>query len=181
MDLDGTRRMIEILRERTDPPHLVYISFVGCDRNPYPYHRAKYACELVLERSGLPVTVVRATQFHTLVAAIARVCALPPVAVLPKGMAFQPCDTRWVAEQFVSVALAEAPTGFRRAPDLAGPELVTIAEAVHLARAAAGRRSAPTITVPALGGALRAFAAGANLPEPGARIGGTGYREWLRP
>ena len=54
VDLDGTRRMIKILRARANPPHLVYVSIVGCDRNPYPYYRAKYACELVLERSGLP-------------------------------------------------------------------------------------------------------------------------------
>ena len=66
--------MISVLQDRAadrPAPHLIYVSIVGCDRNPYPYYRAKYACELVLERSGLPVTVVRATQFHTLVAAIA--------------------------------------------------------------------------------------------------------------
>ena len=78
-------------------PHLIYISIVGCDRNPYPYYRAKYACELVLERSGLPVTVVRATQFHTLVAAIAGAVSHGPVALVPP-ISFQSCDHRWVAE-----------------------------------------------------------------------------------
>ena len=37
VDLDGTRRMIEILRDRADQPHVVYVSIVGCDRTPYPY------------------------------------------------------------------------------------------------------------------------------------------------
>ena len=64
VDLDGTRRMIKILANRPAPPHVVYISIVGCDHPPR-FYRAKYACELVLERSKLPVTVVRATQFHT--------------------------------------------------------------------------------------------------------------------
>jgi len=179
VDLDGTRRMINILRGRSDSPHLVYVSIVGCDRNPYPLYRAKYAAELVLQRSGLPVTVVRATQFHTVVAAIARVCAISPVAVLPAGMAFQPCDHRWVAEQLAAVAVASPPTGFHRVPDLAGPEQITLVEAVNLARAAAGRRPAPVITVPPIGGPLRAFAARTNLPGPDAVLGGCSYRTFL--
>src|SRR5918997_1499323 len=131
VDLDGTRRMIRILQERSQPPHLIYVSIVGVDRNPFPYYRAKYACELVLERSGLPVTVVRATQFHTLVHGIGQFAARGPVALAPAGRA-------------------------------------------------AGRGPSRLITLPAVGGALTAFAAGANLPGPDALIGGTGYREWLR-
>jgi len=53
VDLEGTRKIIRVLADRPDPPHLIYISIVGCDLNPYPYYRANYACELVLERSGL--------------------------------------------------------------------------------------------------------------------------------
>ena len=48
VDLDGTRRMIKILASRSTPPHLIYVSIVGCDRIPQRYYRAKYACELVL-------------------------------------------------------------------------------------------------------------------------------------
>ena len=179
VDLDGTRRMIKILRERLEPPHLVYISIVGCDRNPYPYYRAKYACELVLERSGLPVTVIRATQFHTLVATLARVFGRGPVSVQPQ-MSFQPCDHLWVADRLVEAALAEPPAGYRRAPDLAGPERTTLGEAVDLVRRAEGRPPARAIRLPAVGGTLQAFAAGTNLPGPDAVIGGPGYREWFR-
>ena len=75
-------------RSARSHPHLIYVSIVGVDRSPFPYYRAKYACELVLERSGLPVTVVRATQFHTLVQGIGRFSARGPVAVVPKDMAF---------------------------------------------------------------------------------------------
>jgi uncharacterized protein YbjT (DUF2867 family) len=178
VDLDGTRRMINILRGRTDRPHVVYVSIVGCDRNPYPYYRAKYACELVLEKSGLPVTVVRATQFHTLVAAWARVFDRGPVRVQPQ-MSFQSCETGWVADRLVEAAAAEPPPGYRRAADLAGPERTTWAEAVELIRQANGRPPRRAITLPVIGGVLKAFAEGTNLPGPDALIGGSGYREWL--
>jgi uncharacterized protein YbjT (DUF2867 family) len=180
VDLDGTRRIVRILQERSQPPHLIYTSIVGVDHSPFPYHRAKYACELVLERSGLPVTVVRATQFHTLVRSLGGLGAWGPVALVPKGLAFQSCDHRWVADELVPLVLADAPLGYRRASDLAGPERTTLVEAIELARQAAGRSRPRVVTVPAIGGAMQAFAAGANLPGPDATIGGPGYRTWLR-
>jgi uncharacterized protein YbjT (DUF2867 family) len=178
VDLEGTRRIIGVVGDRPDPPHLIYISIVGCDRNPYPYYRAKYAAELVLERSGLPVTVVRATQFHKLVVSIARACAHGPVSVQPE-LSFQSCDHRWVAERLVDTALGEMPVGYRRSADLAGPERTTLGEAVNLLRQAGGRRPPRVIRLPAVGGTLRAFARGTNLPGPDAEIGGPAFRDSL--
>ena len=179
VDLEGTRKIIRVLADRPDPPHLVYISIVGCDLNPYPYYRAKYACELVLERSGLPVTVVRATEFHTLVATIARACAHGPFSLQPQ-VSFQSCDHRWVAGRLVDAALGEAPPAYRRSADLAGPERTTLGEAVNLLRQSAGQRPPRVIRLPALGGTLRAFADGTNLPGPDAEIGGSSFRDSLR-
>jgi len=124
--------------------------------------------------------VVRATQFHTLVQALGRFSARSPVAVVPRDTAFQSCDPLWCADELVSLALADAPLGYRRASDLAGPERTSFVEVVELARQAAGRGRPRVITLPVVGGTLKAFAAGANLPGPDAKIGGTGYRDWLR-
>ena len=180
VDLDGTRRIIRILRERSQPPHLIYVSIVGVDRNPFPYYRAKYACELVLERSGLPVTVVRATQFHIRVRGLGQAGVHGPIAVVPRDLAFQSCDHRWVADEVATLVAADRPVGYRQASDLAGPDRTSIAEVIHLARQAAGKDPARLITLPAVGGILQAFAAGANLPGADAKIGGIGYRDWLR-
>jgi uncharacterized protein YbjT (DUF2867 family) len=179
VDLDGTRRMIKILANQPAPPHLIYVSIVGCDRIPQRYYRAKYACELVLHRSRLPVTVLRATQFHTLVASIARIVTPGPLAFLPSGMSFQPCDHRWVATELADIALGPAPSGYHRAADLAGPECVGLADAVALMRAKEGKPAPRLITLPAKGGALRAFQAEANLPDATAKIGGSSFREFL--
>ena len=104
VDLDGTRRMIEVLRDLDRRPHLVYISIVGVDRVRYPYYRAKYATEIALERSGFPVTVLRATQFHSLVATLCRTFTLGPVAVVPRGFRSQSVDVDLVAERLADLA-----------------------------------------------------------------------------
>jgi uncharacterized protein YbjT (DUF2867 family) len=171
--------LIKILVGRSTPPHVIYPSIVGCDRIPFRYYRAKYASELVLERSQLPVTVVRATQFHTVVAAVARTVTPGPVAVVPDGMSFQPCDHRWVASELADIALGPAPSGYDRAADRAGPERLSLADAVALIRVAEGKRSPRLITLPPVGGTLRAFQAGANLPDPGTKIGGSSFQRFL--
>ena len=171
--------MIKILASRSEPPHVIYISIVGCDRIPQRYYRAKYACELVLQRSHLPVTVVRATQFHTLIEGIARTATLGPVALVPKGMSFQPCDYHWVGAELADIALGSAPASYFRFPDLAGPERISLAEAVSLIRAKAGKAAPQIITLPAIGGTLRGYEAGANFPGATAKIGGPSFRQFL--
>jgi uncharacterized protein YbjT (DUF2867 family) len=179
VDLDGTRRMIQLLKDIGRRPHIVYISIVGCDRNPYPYYRAKWAAEMVLNRSGLPVTVVRATQFHNLIATTAA-AARWPVAVVPPNSASQPCERRWIAQQLADITLGPSPEGYRRATDLAGPDVITVPEAIRLVCEKDGRRIPHLITLPAIGGSLRAFAARTNLPGPDVLIGGKSFADWLR-
>ena len=179
VDLDGTRRMVQVLADQQRRPHVVYVSIVGCDQNPYPYYRAKYACEIVLARSGLPVTVVRATQFHTLVAAVARAATRGGLALTVDGVAVQSCDPAWVAGQLADVAAGPAPTGYLRSSDLAGPERLGLGDAERVVSRFEGRRDPRLVTLPVLGRAAAAFAAGSNLPGPDARLGGPGFAEWL--
>ena len=179
VDLDGTRRMIKILAGAGRRPHLIYVSIVGCDRNPYPYYRTKYAAELVLSKSGLPVTVVRATQFHTLMARLAGV-ARGPAAFVPANAASQPCDRSWVAQQLTAITLGPVPDGYRRAPDLAGPEVITVPQAIRMVCERDGRRMPRLVTVPAVGGTLKSFAARTNLPGSDVVTGGRSFAEWLR-
>jgi hypothetical protein len=48
-----------------------------------------------------------------------------------------------------------------------------------LIRVAEGKRSPRLITLPPVGGTLRAFQAGANLPDPGTKIGGSSFQRFL--
>src|SRR5215211_5108544 len=178
VDLEGTRLIIRLLREAGRSPHIIYVSIVGCDRNPYLYYRAKWACEMVLQKSGLPVTVVRATQFHNLIAGAARF-ARWPVAIAPPNAASQPCERAWVTQQLAEITRRAAPEGYRRATDLAGPDVITVPEAVRMVCEHDRRRIPQLITLPAVGGTLAAFAARTNLPGPDVAIGGESFADWL--
>jgi uncharacterized protein YbjT (DUF2867 family) len=173
-----TRTLVEAAA-RYGAPHLVSISVVGADRVPvrsrldramFGYFAAKLAAEEVAATSGLPWTTLRATQFHDLtLATVARLATLPVVPV-PHGFAFQPVETREVAERLVELALG-APAGL--VPDLAGPEVLTTDALVRSYLRAVGRRRL-LVPVALPGGAARAVRAGANLAvEPG-----TGQRRW---
>lgn len=105
--------------KRAGSPHLVYVSIVGIDRVPFALYRLMLANERTIAESGLPWTVLRATQFHDLIAFLLRMLAKPPVMALPSGLRFQPVDVRDVGARLAQLALGE-PIG--RAPDFGGPQ-----------------------------------------------------------
>src|SRR3954449_13523812 len=89
VDVAGTRRLVQAV-DRDRLRHLVYISIVGVDRIPYGYYRAKFAAEQVLLASGLPVTLLRVTQFHESVEDLLESARRGPVLPVPMGWRVQP-------------------------------------------------------------------------------------------
>lgn len=123
-DVDGTRLLLEAARAG-DSPHVIYISIVGVDRTPFPYYRAKRDAELLVAHSGLPWTILRATQFHGYVAYLLQswgADALPEVSV-PAGLRFQSIDVGEVADRLVA-RVESGPAG--HVPDLGGPQILSI-------------------------------------------------------
>lgn len=155
-------------------PHLVYISIVGVDRVPFGYYQRKLADEGLIADSGLPSTVLRATQFHDLVAAMLRVLAAPPIMAVPSGWKFQPIDVHDVGSRLAELALGE-PAG--RAPDIAGPQVLTITELARRYLAAVGKRRR-IVSVPLPGGASRGYRAGGNL-APERAVGTITFEHYL--
>ena len=103
VDVAGTRRLVEAV-DRGRLQHLVYISIVGVDRIPYGYYRAKFAAEQVLLASGLPVTLLRVTQFHEFVDFLLDSARRGPVLPVPMGWRAQPVDLGEVAEHVTQVS-----------------------------------------------------------------------------
>jgi uncharacterized protein YbjT (DUF2867 family) len=161
VDIDGTRRLVEAARY-AGTPRLVYVSIVGVDRIPYGYYRAKLATERVVAESGLPWTILRATQFHDLIAGMARRLARSPVVPVPAGVSFQPVDVHEVAARVIELASGE-PAG--RVADFGGPQVRTAKDLMQAYLSATGRRRL-VVPISLPGKVFRGFRTGANLcPE----------------
>jgi len=135
-DVHGTRRLIEAAL-RGGSPQLIYVSIVGVDEIPRKYYRYKHGVEGIVQRSGLPWTILRATQFHDLIHGVLRAACRLPVLPLPSGTSFQPIDTRDVARRLADLAVGPAQG---RVPDIGGPLVETIQELGRQYLTAAGRR-----------------------------------------
>lgn len=159
VDEEGTRRLVQAAKAAGEP-HLVYVSIVGVDQIPYAYYKSKYEAEQIVEQSGLPWTILRASQFHDLVLALAQQFARPPLVVVPR-LQLQPVDVRDVAERIGELVDA-GPSG--RVHDIAGP--ATYRGEALLRRYLAHVGVHRTVVAATLPGAVwRALREGANLVE----------------
>ncbi|MFF0742803.1 SDR family oxidoreductase [Streptomyces sp. NPDC004111] len=173
-DVLATRNLIDAVRRSGGRPHLVYISIVGIDAIPLPYYRAKLAAERLVMESGLPWSILRATQFHDLLATVFAYQRWLPVTLAVKGFRFQPVDVRDVAARLAGLALGE-PAG--KVPDMGGPQVRDIRDlAATYDRAYGRRRRVVCLRVP--GGIARGFASGANL-VPDHRVGTTTFDDFV--
>jgi uncharacterized protein YbjT (DUF2867 family) len=154
---------------------LVTLSIVGLERVSLGYYQAKLAQEAAAKAGPLPVTIVRATQFHEFPAQVLGRARTGPVAFVPH-MRVQPVAARALAE--ILVDMVERPAGGDTV-EVAGP---AIADLIALARATVRRRGRHLAVLPLRvpGAAGKAMRTGGQLPGPGARIVGPTFDEWLR-
>jgi uncharacterized protein YbjT (DUF2867 family) len=172
-DLDAAAQLL--LAARTaQVPHLVYISIAGVDRVPLGYYRIKHQVEDLVENAGVPWTILRATQFHDLVATMLGALARSPVVVVPDGLLDQPVDVREVARRLADLA-ALPPQG--RVPDVGGPQVLPVAELARTYLAATGRRR-PVWAAPLVLRATPFRDNGHVVPEHA--VGRTTFAEWVQ-
>jgi uncharacterized protein YbjT (DUF2867 family) len=181
-DEDKARNLVRAA-SRAGARHLVYISVVGADLIPvasrvdramFGYFASKRAAERVVADSGLPFTILRATQFHDLILTVAQQMAKLPVVPLPAGFRVQPVEADEVAARLVELALGE-PAGM--VPDIGGPRVYGAAELLR-GYLRASKRRRPIVAIPLPGKAARAFRDGANL-APEQAEGGRTWEEFL--
>lgn len=166
VDVRGTALLAEAARQ-TGVEHLIYPSIVGVDAHPYPYFRAKAAAERRIEASGVPHTIVRATQFHEF---LDRIFSTGPFITVFPGFSFQVIDGGVVADRVVEL-VQTGPQG--RVADLGGPRSERMRRMATTWKAATGSRK-PLVPVPVVGRAARAFRRNQHHTPNRA----TGTREW---
>ncbi|QNE31075.1 SDR family oxidoreductase [Sphingomonas sp. NBWT7] len=122
----STRNVVAAARS-AGVAHLVALWVVGTARlQASGYFRAKQAQEDLIQASGLPFTIVHATQFFEFMATIADGYTRDGVVHLPT-FALQPIASADVAAALVHVALAPPLGGV---VEIAGPERAPLAEFV---------------------------------------------------
>ncbi len=155
--------------------HHVALSIVGTDRSDNGYFRAKVAQEKLILTSGIPYTIVRATQFLEFLRGIAdssmdgNMVRLPPVL-------FQPIAADDVAPIVAELALAAPRNGI---VEIAGPEQAPFNEIVARYLKAVGdpREVMRDPEARYWGGRVEERSL---VPLGEARLGRIGLDEWLR-
>ncbi len=156
-DIAHTRVLLDAAR-KAGTSHIVYISIVGVDVIPYAYYRAKRESERMIEESGIPYTILRATQFHDFVAMFIRLQKRLPV-ILAIDVPDQPIAVEEVAARLVELVKA-GPSG--RVADIGGPEQLNLRDAIALWQRHAGTHK-PVWTIPLFGRTIRAFREGRHM------------------
>lgn len=105
--------------------HHVALSIVGCERLPESgYMRAKVAQENLIKASGLPYSILRATQFFEFVGGIAQSFAVGEELRVPPAL-IQPIASDDVVAALADVVLAAPHTA---TVDVGGPEWIPLDE-----------------------------------------------------
>ncbi len=156
--------------------HHVALSVVGTDRlQDMGYFRAKLAQERLIKASGIPYTIIRATQFFEFLGAIAADGADGTRVRLPNA-SFQP-----IAADDVARAVADAALGspVDDTIEIAGPERVALSELVARYLKATGDPREVVGDPEA-----RYFGVRLNdrtlVPGDNPRLGAIRFEEWLR-
>src|SRR3954468_19973258 len=156
--------------------HHVALSIVGTDRMPdNGYFRAKVAQEKLIETSGIPYTIIRATQFLEFLGGIAAESTDGNMVRLSPGL-FQPIAADDVAVFVAEVALAAPRNGI---VEIAGPERAPFNEIVARYLKAVGdpREVVSDPEARYFGGRVEEHSL---VPSGEARLGRIGFDEWLR-
>jgi uncharacterized protein YbjT (DUF2867 family) len=155
--------------------HHVALSIVGIDRTENGYFRAKVAQEKLIKASGIPYTIVRATQFMEFLRAIADSSTHGDTVRLPSCL-FQPIAADDVAASVADVALAAPRNGIA---EIAGPARAPFDEIVGRYLKAVGdpREVMRDPKAGYWGGRVEELSL---VPLGEARLGRIGLDDWLR-
>ena len=171
--VEGCRRLLAA-EQQTGVGHHICVSIVGCDRMQVGYYKIKLQQEGVVEEAEVPWSIVRATQFHELIAMTFRRGSKLGVMPVPRAQ-LQSVAGADVAAEIAQVAEGP-PLGGRR--EIAGPEVI---DARVMARQWRSGTHRHVLLVPIrlpgkLGSALRAGLLTAIDPDV---LGTTTFTSWL--
>jgi uncharacterized protein YbjT (DUF2867 family) len=155
--------------------HYVALSVVGTERlQASGYFVAKLAQETLIKNSGVPYTIVHATQFFDLLGFLVNSWGTANKLVVPTAL-IQPIAPDDVADFMAEVALAEPRNG---TVEVAGPERFRISELVAKYLTATGDARAVEVSpeVPYAGATLEATTL---VSDNNPRLGKIAFDQWF--
>jgi uncharacterized protein YbjT (DUF2867 family) len=177
VDLEGTKNLLSYLNS-DKCKHFIYVSIVGVDKSDYPYYQTKYAVEKLIEASGIPYSILRATQFHDLV--LYRIIQVfdqgagQPIKI-PVGMRFQSIDKTDVVSAITDLVKNEP--GYA-VTTISGPQVLSLEDMIQTYFAQSGRNDEIEYIEPSLA-FHQVFTTGINLCPENA-VDGIKWEEFLR-
>ena len=155
VDIDGTRKLLQSAAENK-VSHFIYISIVGIDKVPMKYYKYKLQAEKEIINSGIPYTILRATQFHELIDMMLNRFLKNRISFFPRNIKIQPIETKIVAWRLV--VLGES-VPENRIINLGGKDVMDFGHAARLWLSAQNKRKV-MIGIPAIGERLRSLKKG---------------------
>ncbi|WET77013.1 NAD(P)H-binding protein [Amycolatopsis sp. QT-25] len=154
--------------------HFVILSIVGVDQVPeLDYYQAKTLQEDILENSGVPYSIVRATQFMEFVDAVLSWTADETTVRLP-STPIQPIAAADVAAAVSEISAGKPLNGIL---DVGGPDVYPLAELGRITLAA--KKDTRSVTADETAGMFAAVQGDVLTTKDGARIAETRYLDWL--
>lgn len=180
-DVLGVQRLAEA-SVQAGVQHFFHISIAGIDQIPAEFYQHKVSAENAIIESGVPHSIQRVTQFHSLLDFVmSKVRSTPDGYILPipHDAQFQLIDTRDVAAYMLPL-LTAAPAG--RLLDVGGPEILRVEEIARTYLAAQGAENPMLVDGPIevfgpVG--VAAFQQGLNL-VPKNRYGHITWADFIR-
>ncbi|WP_018238634.1 SDR family oxidoreductase [Ensifer sp. BR816] len=155
--------------------HHVALSIVGSERLPdNGYFRAKVAQENLIKASGIPYSILRATQFFEFVGGIAQSATVGKEVRVSPAL-FQPIASDDVAAALAEVAVAPPVNG---TVEVAGPEAIPLDEVVRrfLRSTQDTRKVVPDVHARYFGSVLDDQSL---TPGKNPRLGSIRFEDWL--
>jgi uncharacterized protein YbjT (DUF2867 family) len=172
---ENAGRNLAAAEKKAGVKHHVALSVVGTDRLlESGYFRAKLAQEDLIKKSGIPFTIVHATQFFEFIGAIAQAATVGQTVRLPSAL-MQPIASADLAAAMADFTLSNPANGI---VEVAGPEPIQIDEiARQLLREQGDPREVITDdSAPYYGIRVNQRSL---MPGEGARLTTTRFADWL--
>jgi uncharacterized protein YbjT (DUF2867 family) len=165
--------------ERAGVQRIVVVSIIGADLASGGFIASKIPHEQAMQAGPIPVSILRAAQFHEFVPLFLEWARQGEVIYVPE-MRTQLVAARTVAEGLAELANGSAPdTPATTIPEIAGPREERLADVAKLVAARRGDPVRIEVVSDPNDPEMALYASGGLLPGPDAVLAGPTFEEWL--